>query len=70
VKSGSANLSDINRKEAFLRDRTTYSRLRGGLRNASELLFYLSEAIVKVLSVRYIDGLGSNRPSFRDNFAV
>ena len=52
MKSYSANLGDIYRKEVFPRDRTVYSRLYVTLRNASEFLFHLLEATIKVLGVR------------------
>ena len=52
MKSYGANLGDIYRKEVFPRDRTAYSRLYVTLRNASEFLFHLLEAAVKILGVR------------------
>ena len=52
IKPDNTNLSDIYRKEVFPRGRTAYSRFRRIRRNSSKLLFYFSEAIVKVLGVR------------------
>ena len=55
MEAGSANLGDIYRKKAFLRDSVSSRRCNGRCNrrcNSLEFLFHLPEAIAKVLSVR------------------
>jgi len=55
MESGSTNLSDIYRKEAFLRclvSSRRYNRHYNRRYDSLKFLFHLPEAIIKVLSVR------------------